>query len=289
MIAVTGAGGFVASHLMQLLLKDAAPRQLRGIVRDPATDLPPGVEARTADVTRADTLRGAFDGCEAVVHTVAVPTERRQRFSDVNARGVANVAAEAHRAGARLVHMSVLGADPASRYPYLRSRGEGELAITLSGIAHTIVRSSLLFGRGDDFFPRLRFSLRFPVVPIPGDGRALFQPLHVDDLAQVLAAALRGEARGAFEVGGPERVSYEDLVRETMRALGLRRRLAHVPVALLKPGAVALGVLLRDPPVTPGQLDLLGRDDLPAGRDIEQVFGVSPRPFHGGLGYLRMA
>lgn len=289
MIAVTGAGGFVASHLIALLLRDTPPGQLRAVARDPATRLRAALEARSADVTRAETLRGVFDGCEAVVHTVAIPTERRQRFADVNARGVANVVAEAHRAGARLVHMSVLGADPASRYPYLRSRGEGELAITLSGIPHTIVRSSLLFGPGDDFFPRLRFSLRFPIVPVPGDGKALFQPLHVDDLAQVLRAALRGDARGVFEVGGPQRVSYEELVRETMRALGLRRRIAHVPVALLKPGAVAMGLLLPDPPVTPGQLDLLGRDDLPADGDIEQVFGVRPRPFRGGLAYLRTA
>lgn len=289
MIAITGAGGFVASHLIALLLRDTPPAQIRAIVRDgrSAPPLPAGADVLVADVTRADTLRGAFEGCSAVVHTVAIPTERAQRFAAVNVRGVENVVAEAAGAGVgRFVQMSVLGADPWSRYPYLRSRGQGERAITSSRMPHTIVRSSLLFGPGDDFFHRLRFSLRFPVVPLPNGGRARFQPLHVDDLAQVLRAALRGAGSGVHEVGGPDPVSYAQLVAETMRAYGVRRPTASVPAVLLKPGAAVLGLVLRDPPVTPGQLDLLARDDLPERNDIERVFEVTPRPFRGGLAYL---
>lgn len=286
MIAITGAGGFVAGHLIALLLEDTPPAELRCVLRVP-TALPAGVDVRVADVRDAASLRGAFDDCEAIVHTVAIPTERAQRFADVNVRGVENAVAEAARADVgRFVHMSVLGADPWSRYPYLRSRGRGERAISSSRLPHTIVRSSLLFGPGDDFFGRLRFSLRFPVVPLPNGGKARFQPLHVDDLAQVLRAALRGAGGGVHEVGGPEPVSYAQIVAETMRALGVRRLTVGVPAALLKPGAAMLGLALKDPPVTPGQLDLLGRDDLPERNDIERVFQVRPRPFRGGLGYL---
>src|SRR2546430_245584 len=103
-----------------------------------------------------------------LLYTVAVPTERAQRFAEVNVAGVAHVVAEARRAGVRrLVHMSALGADPASPYPYLRSKGEGQSLVTGSGIPHVVLRPSLLFGEGDDFCPRLRIIRLFPILPLP--------------------------------------------------------------------------------------------------------------------------
>ena len=290
-IAITGANGFVARNLIALLLEDTAPREIRAIVRDPATavrELPSSeLEMVTADVTKPDTLRTTFDGCEAVVHTVAVPTERRATFEAVNARGTEHVVAEAKRAGVRrLVHLSAIGADPESPFPFLRSKGAAERAVTGSGIAHVALRPSLLFGRGDDFFPKLGFSLRFPVVPVPGDGSARFQPLHVGDLARVIRAALRGTMTGVHEIAGPDVVTYDGLLTETMRGYRTRRPRLHLPVPLMKPAAVAMGLVMADPPVTVAQLDLLKVDNIPARNVIEQVFGITPRPFRGGLGYL---
>ena len=102
-IALTGANGFVARNLIALLLEDTAPRDLRALVRDPRTalrELPPAdLDIVAADVTLPDTLSGAFDGCELVVHTVAIPTERTATFEAVNVRGTEHVVAEAVRAG----------------------------------------------------------------------------------------------------------------------------------------------------------------------------------------------
>jgi len=290
-IAITGANGFVARNLIALLLEDTAPREIRALVREPRSalrELPAAdLDIAVADVTRPDTLRGAFDGCEMIVHTVAIPTERKATFEAVNVRGTEHVVAEAVRAGVqRLVHMSALGADPASPYPYLRSKGQGERAVTSSGLAHTALRPSILFGKGDDFFPKLGFTLLFPVVPVPGDGSARFQPLHVADLALVLRAALRGTMTGVHELAGPEIVTYDDLLTETMRGYRKRRPRLHLPVLLMKPAAVVMGLVMPDPPVTLGQLDLLKVDNVPGRNDIEQVFGITPRPFRGGLGYL---
>ena len=290
-IAITGANGFVARNLIALLLEDTPPREIRAIVRDPAAalkELPAAdLELVTADVTRPETLRTIFDGCEAVVHTVAIPTERRASFEAVNARGTEHVVAEAKRAGVRrIIHMSAIGADPKSRFPFLRSKGEGERAVTGSGIAHVALRPSILFGKGDDFFPKLGFSLHFPVVPVPGDGSARFQPLHVADVAKVLRAALRGTMTGVHEVGGPDVVTYDELLTETMRGYRKRRPRLHLPVPLMKPAAVAMGLVMADPPVTVAQLDLLKVDNVPDRNAIEQVFGITPRPFRGGLAYL---
>jgi NADH dehydrogenase len=255
-------------------------------------ELPGGgtqIDVRRADVRAPDSLRGAFDGVDAVIHTVAVPTERKQRFAAVNVAGVAHVVAEARRAGVtRIVHMGALGADPASPYPYLRSKGEGEALITGSGIPHVVLEPSLLFGEGDDFFPRLAFSLLFPIVPVPGDGKSRFQPVHVDDIAQALVAAVqRREISGVHQIGGAELVTYDEMLAETMRGTGKRRPTLHVPVPLMKPAAFAMGLVMSDPPVTIPQLDLLAVDNTPRQNDLEPVFGVRPRPFKGALDYLR--
>jgi len=293
-VAVTGANGFVGRHVVaRLLLGGHDVRPLISERPGAEKELPDSggrtLDVRRADVRKPESLRGAFDGIDAVVHTVAVPTERKQKFAEVNVAGVAHVVAEARRGGVRrLVHMGALRADPASRYPYLRSKGQGEALVTGSGIAHVVLQPSLLFGEGDDFFPRLAFSLIFPVVPVPGDGKARFQPVHVDDIAQALVAAVeRREISGVHEIGGAEPVTYDEMLAETMRATGKRRPILHVPVPLMKPPAVVMGLVMADPPVTVAQLDLLAVDNTPRENALEPVFGVRPRPFRGALDYLR--
>lgn len=293
-VAVTGANGFVGRHLVaQLLQRGHDVRALISERPGAEKDLPESggsqLDVRRADVRKPDSLHGAFDGIDAVVHTVAVPTEREQKFAEVNVAGVAHVVAEARRAGVgRIVHMGALRADPDSPYPYLRSRGQGEALVTGSGIPHVVLQSSLLFGKGDDFFPRLAFTLVFPVVPVPGDGKARFQPIHVDDIAQALVNAVeRREITGVHEIGGAEPVTYDEMLAETMRATGKRRPTLHVPVPLMKPPAVVMGLVMADPPVTVAQLDLLAVDNTPRKNALEAVFGVHPRPFRGALDYLR--
>ena len=291
-IAITGANGFVGRHVIARLLAETQAADVRAIVRDPAraaAELPrAALDVRQADVTNADTLRGVFDDVDAVVHTVAIPTERRGSFAKVNADGARAVVREAERAGVRrLVDVSAIGASPDSPYPFLRTKGEGQAAVEASAIPHVVLRPSILFGPGDDFFHRLRFSLRFPVVPLPGGGTARFQPLHVEDLAAAVRAAVFGTMSGVFEVGGPDPVTYRQLLAETMRAYGIQRTVLPLPVVLMKPAAFLFELTMADPPVTVGQLDLLAVDNTPHPNAIDQVFGVRPRPFlGGGLSYL---
>lgn len=289
-VAITGAAGFVGRNVIAALL-DAAAGDVRALVRDrshAARELPSGLDVREVDVTRPETLRGAFADVDAVVHTVAIPTERHGSFERVNAEGTRAVVREAERAGvARIVHLSAIGASPESPYPFLRTKGAGQTAVEASPIPSVVLRPSILFGPGDDFFPRLRFALRFPIVPLPGGGTARFQPLHVADLALAVRAALAGSVAGTYEVGGPDPVSYRQLLAEAMRAYGVRRPTMPLPVPLMKPAAFLFERTMADPPVTVRQLDLLAVDNTPHPNAIDQVFGVRPRPFlGGGLSYL---
>jgi NADH dehydrogenase len=291
-VAITGASGFVGRNVIALLLGDVPAGEIRALVWDvdrAAVELPTaGLEVRAVDVTKPETLRGAFDGTAAVVHTVAIPTERTGSFQRVNAEGTWNVVREAERAGVgKLVHLSAIGASPESPYPFLRTKGEGQAAVEGSRIPHVVLRPSVLFGPGDDFFPRLRFSLRFPIVPLPGGGTARFQPLHVADLARAIRRAVLGPVTGTFEVGGPDPVSYRQLLEETMRAYGIRRPTVPLPVPLMKPAALLLEWTMPDPPVTVRQLDLLAIDNTPRPNAMDQVFGIRPQAFlGGGLSYL---
>jgi uncharacterized protein YbjT (DUF2867 family) len=290
-VAITGANGFVGRNVLAALLDEGSIEDIRVLVRDPSkasAELPIGLEVREFDVTRPDTLRGAFDGIDSIVHTVAIPTERRGSFERINAEGTRAVVREAERAGTgKIVHISAIGASPGSPYPFLRTKGAGQAAVEASPIAHVVLRSSILFGLGDDFFPRLRFSLRFPVVPLPGGGKARFQPLHVADLALAVRAALRGPVTGTYEVGGPVPVSYREMLEETMRAYGIHRPTMPLPVPLMKPAAFIFERTMADPPVTVRQLDLLAVDNTPHPNSIDQVFGIRPRAFlDGGLSYL---
>ncbi|HEY8732796.1 MAG TPA: complex I NDUFA9 subunit family protein [Candidatus Limnocylindria bacterium] len=291
-IAITGANGFVGRHVVALLAEDEAADDIRALVRDPsraAEELPrAGLDVRRADVTDPASLRGAFDGLDAVVHTVAIPTKRQGSFARVNAEGARAVVREAERAGIhKIVHLSAIGASPQSPYPFLRSKGEGQAAVEASAVAHVVLRPSILFGPGDDFFPRLRFSLAFPVVPLPGGGTARFQPLHVEDLALAIRAALRGPMTGTFEVGGADPVTYRQMLEETMRAYRKRRPTVPMPILLMKPAAFLFERTMADPPVTVRQLDLLAVDNTPQPNAIDRVFGVQPRAFlGGGLSYL---
>src|SRR5438477_6808044 len=291
-IAVTGANGFVGRNVIAALLEGEASDEVRAIVRDPvraAAELPRvRLDLRRADVTDPASLGGAFDGVDAVVHTVAIPTERRAKFERVNAEGTRAVVREAERAGVgKLVHVSAIGASPESPYPFLRSKGQGEAAVASSRVPSVVLRPSILFGPGDDFFPRLRFSLRFPIVPLPGGGVARFQPLHVQDLARAILAAVRGPLTGTYEVGGPAPVTYREMLEETMRAYRTGRPTMPLPVFLMKPAAFLFERFMADPPVTVSQLDLLAVDNTPHPNAIDQVFGVRPQAFlGGGLSYL---
>ena len=291
-IVITGANGFVGRNLLSLLLEDTPATALRAIIRSPgkAAELPAAdLDIRVADVTRAESLRGVFDGCDAVVHTVAIPTERHGSFEAVNVAGTRNVVAEAERAGVgRIVHVSAIGASATSPYPFLRSKGVGEDAVTASRLPHVVLRPSVLFGPGDDFFPRLGFALHFPVVPVPGHGTARFQPLHVADLALALRAGLRrDDVLGVHEIGGPAPVSYRELLAETMAGYRKRRPTMDLPVPAMKIAAFVFERVMADPPVTVQQLDLLAVDNTPTRNAMDQVFGIHPRAFQGGgLAYL---
>lgn len=290
-VVITGGSGFVGTHLTRAL--STAGHQVtvvsRGVRRRSRRE---NVSFVRADLTRGDgdALAQTLSGADALIHLVAVIRERgAQTFQRVNVEVTERVVAAAVAAKVpHLLHQSALGADPDPRYPYLASKWQGEQLVRASGLPYTVMRPSLLFGPGDGFFTLIARLVKLnPVIPIPGDGRALFQPLSIDDLVQCyLLCVERGPQNAVYELGGPEYLSYEEIVLAVKRGLGLYRFTAHVPVRMLLPAAFLMDKLLPHPPVTPQQLRMLEVNNITRMDAVQRAFQFRPQRFEDNLDYL---
>jgi uncharacterized protein YbjT (DUF2867 family) len=295
-VLVTGAAGFVGTHVCRELTGRGS--RVRGLVRSPAkaaerlAQMP--VDLHVGDVRDEMVLRRAMQGCDAVVHLAAIAVERRgQTYDDVNARGTQRVLDAMQAAGVRrLVHMSQNFAASTSPHRFLRSKGIAEDAVRASGTDWTVLRPSVIFGREDEFVNVLARLVRLSplVYPLPGGGTARFQPVAVDDVARVVAAALEHDntVRRAYALGGPAQLTLRQMVERVLVGMDVKRLLVPVPIAVLRPIIALAQRLLPNPPVTTGLLDLLAIDNVVAGDALRDDFGITPTPFAPEeLEYLR--
>jgi NADH dehydrogenase len=301
-ILLTGANGFVGSHVLPALL--AAGHDVVALVRDrqagDAVHAPLAqadrarVTGRLGDVTEPATLPAALRGCEAVVHLVAIPRDQNggRDLLRVNTEGTRNMVDAARAAGVRrFVHQSAMGVteDPALHYATSKARAED--VVRHSGLDWTILKPSLLWGQGDGFFSLIAMLARWSpgVIAVPGNGRARFQPLWVEDLARVVAEVLASDITvgHTYELGGPAYWTYTEITREVLAALGKQRLIVPMPVPLISLVAGGAETLHLPFPVATDQLRQLKLDNIGPLHGIEQHFGFRPRPMNGHLGYLR--
>lgn len=285
-VTVIGATGFVGRHVVPRLVE--AGHAVRGVSRRGTrrVEWPDAVRPMRGDVETGAGLTEALRGADAVVHLVAIPREQGgRRFENVNVRGVERVLAAAREAGVpRIVHLSALGVTDDPQLAYLSSKWRGEQLVRQSGLGWVVFRPSLLFGPGDGFFNLIKTTLTWwspGVVAIPGHGRETFQPLHVDDLARAVTAAVGEPARdgSVYELGGPEVVTYREIVDRVMRATGKRRLKLDVPVPLISALTAVTDRVLPVFPVSHDQIRSLGRPNVAGEGSFERAFGVAPRPF----------
>ena len=301
-ILVTGASGFVGSHLLPELLRAGHP--VVALVRSPASGekvtrrlpaaLAANVELRIGDVDRPATLPAALAGVDAVVHLVAIPRDWNggKKLLAVNLDGTRNLIEAMQASGVRrLVHLGALGVEDREELHYAKSKARAERAVMESGLDWTILKPSLLFGPGDGFFNIVADLVRLSpgIVPVPGDGKSRFQPVHVDDLALCLRLSLeRPDTVGhVFELGGPRTWTYREITAEVCRGTGRRRAIIPMPVALIKLVAGAAEAVHLPFPVATDQLRQLALDNVGPLNGVHSAFGFIPRRMEGELQYLR--
>lgn len=285
MILVTGGTGFVGSKLVRRLVEEG--EQTRCLVRDPSKAgklQEQGIEPVVGDVTELESLRKAMGGVETVVHLVAIIREKGQEtFERVNVKGTKNVVAAAQELGVkRFIHMSVLGADSNPKYRYTYSKWRAEEEARNSFMQWVIFRPAIMFGHGNGFVGRLIKSLTiFPfIAPIPGSGKVRFQPIWVEDVVSCVLQVMQNWKTGqTYELGGPDYLTYEEMLDILMEALGLRKVKIKAPITLMRPVAPLLEKVLRDPPVTSTELAQLDSDNITEIDKVERGFGFKPLGF----------
>jgi len=145
------------------------------------------------------------------------------------------------------------------------------------------------FGEGDEFLNALAGMIRlFPIVPIIGSGKNRLHPLAADDLARCIAITLgREDLKGrTIDLGGTERLSYNELVTEVAKAMGKRRLRFHLPVWLMRSvAAVSQGIMPR-PPITTDQIKMLGIRSVAEMGEVERVFGFTPHSLEGNIDFV---
>ena len=287
MILITGASGYLGSHILKQLVE--AGRPVRALVRSRSWAEAEGrlaglkVEWVEGDVTRPETLGAAVKGVDGIIHTVAIAIEKGGRsYEAINFQGTVNVVDAAKAAGVRrFVNISQMGADPALPYRFLASKGKAQAYVAASGLDWTAFRPSVMWGPEDEFantFARLA-PLSPLVFPIIGNGKAAFQPVWVEDVAAAVVKSFDDSATlgQEYELGGPEVLTIADIERRTLEAIGARRLMIPTPIPLLRIVVALMGVL-PSPPVTTSLLDLLSVDNTTRNNRLSQ-FVAQPRRF----------
>ncbi|MEZ4524163.1 MAG: complex I NDUFA9 subunit family protein [Thermomicrobiales bacterium] len=297
-ILIAGGTGFVGEALRRRLREDG--HAIRLLVRSPDDAeryLAAGYETTFGNVRDAQSLFASLTDVDAIINLVAIVRESGEAtFEEINFRGTANLVDAACQAGiSRFIQMSAIGAANIPDFPYHHTKWRAETYVRDRIADWTIIRPSIIFGPSPEhhfqFIAQLADLLRQgPLVPIPGDGGARFQPIHTDDVAGVFAGVLDDpSAYGqTLEIAGPETLTYREMMDEVARTLEISKPFVNVPIPLVRLGARILTYMpLVESPVTPGQLDMLQIDNTTDVNAAESILNRPLAPFRGGLDFLR--
>jgi nucleoside-diphosphate-sugar epimerase len=296
MILVAGGTGFLGRAIVAALRRDGHQVRVlsRGSRGNPWVN-DRGVTLATGDVREAATLADAFAGCDTLVvavqfagHPVEVP-KKGLTYDEYDRKGTENLVAAAKKAGVqRVVYLSGAGVGQGRSEEWFVAKDRAEAAVRDSGITYTILRPSWVYGPRDRSLNRFAmFARMLPFVPMPGPGTAKVQPVHVDDVGTAVALALKLPAADdqVIEIGGPQLLSFKQIVRVMLQVMGKRRLVLPTPVPLVKLGA-ALLYRLPGRPLSPRAVDFVNADGPVDNRALHDLLGFHPRPLAEGISYL---
>jgi uncharacterized protein YbjT (DUF2867 family) len=248
-ILLTGATGNVGSALLRRLVAENKP--VRAFVRDPRRLGPERVRVQIAlgDLSDASSFRHALRGVDTVVHLAAAIRDQgseRATIEEVNGLGTLRLVRAAERTGVkRFIFFSAIGASLHSQSRFFRAKAQAELAVGESDMETAVFTPSIIYSPGDPWLTLLGRLAMLPLVPVSGNGRALYEPIWAIDAAGAVLGLLDGAQNGGerhrrLELAGPERLSYDDIVRTYLSVKDRRRRLVHVPLRLVRWGLRAV-------------------------------------------------
>jgi len=290
LVTVFGGSGFLGRNVVRALAK--RDYRIRVAVRRPelAGHLQPlgkvgQIHAVQANLRYPASVEAAMRDSHVAINLVGILTEGGgQTFDAVQGKGAGTVAQAASRVGARMVHVSALGADENSPSRYARAKAAGEKAVQAAIPSAVIMRPSVLFGPEDQFSNRFAALARMsPALPLIGGGATRMQPAYVSDVATAVADAVDGNAKpgATYELGGPEVLTMREIMEFILAVTGRDRVLVSLPFGLAKLQAMFLQFAPGALKLTPDQIELLRADNVvsdaakAAGLTLEGL-GITP-------------
>jgi uncharacterized protein YbjT (DUF2867 family) len=287
MILVTGATGFIGQALVRRLVDSSWPVQvlLPQGNRSRKVPFPDSVQLISGLLSDPETLHRAMIGVHTVFHLASAQWwGHRRDLERIDLAGTRSIitAARSARIG-RINIVSHLGASPSSAFILMRVKGQVEEAVRTSGIAYTVFRSGVVFGRGDSFVNNLAMALRAnPAVFFqPGQGENLIHPIYIDDLVSAMVNSLENlnTVDQTLEIGGPEYVSFNEMIRTVMRVTDTSKVIVAVPPYVLRAMTGAINRVVPRWPMTPQWLDILAENRTAPLRNLPDTFGIRPVRF----------
>jgi NADH dehydrogenase len=294
MLLLTGATGQVGSAVLARLV--ARGDDVRCLVRDPRRLGVQRVRVQIAlgDLTDPPSFRNALRGVGTVVHLAgSIRDQPHGSIEEVNGIATWRMVEAAERLGVeRFVFFSALGASTHHRARLLRAKALAEQAVRESGLQSIVFAPSIIYSPGDRWLQMLERLSLLPLMPVSGRGRALFQPIWAEDVADCVIASLDAGGAGAgehHELAGPETLTQNDVIRAVLRSLERSRPLVHVPTPVVSRALRALeAVAGAGAPVTWDEAELLETSMISATATAgAERLGVIPRPIATVLGVRR--
>jgi NADH dehydrogenase len=291
-VLVTGGTGFIGRNVVDRLLQEAGV-EVAVTTRDPGRDHWQGrVRLEQAFAGDALSLGKAMTGADVVVHAIQFPNHpvedphKGRTYLEVDGKGTEIAVQVAKALGVRrFVYLSGAGAGQGRSQSWFQAKDRAEKAIRESGMEYAILRPSWVYGPGDRSMSKfVTFTHTLPFFPQIGDGQAPVYPVYVKDLGRAVASCvMRDDSKDkVLDVGSPQRLTMDEVVRTLQKVLGQRRLIVHHPKAFMKLAAWPMRVL-PNPPLSPDAVDFVTQVVEMDPRPAAEYLGVTFRPLEEGL------
>jgi uncharacterized protein YbjT (DUF2867 family) len=293
MLLLTGATGLVGSALLRRLVAEGT--QVRCLVRDPRRLGAQRVRVQIAlgDLTDPPSFRNAMRGVHTVVHLAAsIRDQPRGSIEELNGIATWRMVRAAQRQGVeRFVFFSVLGASTHHRARFFRAKALAEQAVREASLQSTVFAPSIVYAPGDPWLTLLERMALLPAMPVSGRGRASYQPIWAEDVADCVMAALHAPRDGRdgterFELAGPRTLSHNEIIRLVLRSQNRNRPLLHIPTPIISRGLRLLEATMGQRAFATWDEAELMEVPMLSGRGVADAesLGVTPQPMSAVLG-----
>ncbi len=292
-IAITGASGFVGSYLVTSLLNQNHKLNLLTHKKEPSFNQDKNINIFTGDIHNQDSLQNFLKDVDVVYHLVGIIAETGTlTFKKTVIQGTKNLVVACQKNDVKkIIYLSALGTEKNAPSQYHQSKWQAEEAVRKSGIDYVILRPSVIYGQGDGFVSMVKkLIIKLPLTPIIGRGDFKLQPIYIDDLISIMTSLLpnRDVLNQTIEIGGPQQLSYLQIVKILKSILKKKRGTLYLPMWFMKTNAWILERIMKRPPLTTDQLRMMQIGNICDNKKLLKNIDIKLTPFEEGLKkYLR--